>query len=202
MTVHTWDFVTSPGGFGEFCTFLSKHKGEYASCVVLNDAGAHHESGFCSDLDKWMLQHTPIKGATLELKASPASAPAPGHVCITFWATDSIAAFDAKLQSLKRIPGRVVVCYTTTDGQIFSRAKDSGEHAAYTMAKPIHGTWTLNIPETFGRSLAIERLEILGPALKTAEPVPSASRFPHNCPRCKGPAYIGFTTIECERKCV
>jgi len=27
------------------------------------------------------------------------------------------------------------------------------------------------------------------------------SRFPHTCPRCGDPAYIGFTTIECSKGC-
>jgi hypothetical protein len=26
-------------------------------------------------------------------------------------------------------------------------------------------------------------------------------RYPHKCPRCKGPAYIGFSSVDCKAKC-
>jgi hypothetical protein len=26
-------------------------------------------------------------------------------------------------------------------------------------------------------------------------------RYPHKCPRCKGPAYIGLNKIDCKAKC-
>lgn len=25
--------------------------------------------------------------------------------------------------------------------------------------------------------------------------------YPHKCPRCKGPAYVGFSSIDCKTKC-
>lgn len=28
-----------------------------------------------------------------------------------------------------------------------------------------------------------------------------AADFPHECPKCKGPAYIGFSKVECKRSC-
>jgi hypothetical protein len=31
--------------------------------------------------------------------------------------------------------------------------------------------------------------------------VPNDARFPHVCPKCKGPAYKGFSSFECKAKC-
>lgn len=30
---------------------------------------------------------------------------------------------------------------------------------------------------------------------------PAASRFPHVCPRCAAPAYVGFSSVECSQGC-
>lgn len=34
-----------------------------------------------------------------------------------------------------------------------------------------------------------------------AAPAVDATRFPHVCPRCKAPAYIGFNTTDCSKGC-
>lgn len=26
-------------------------------------------------------------------------------------------------------------------------------------------------------------------------------RYPHKCPKCGGPAYVGFTDVECKNRC-
>ncbi len=37
---------------------------------------------------------------------------------------------------------------------------------------------------------------------KEFPPIPvTDERFPHECPKCSGPAYIGFSTVECKRGC-
>lgn len=30
-------------------------------------------------------------------------------------------------------------------------------------------------------------------------PGPDLSRYPHNCPRCKSPAYVGLEAVDCSR---
>jgi hypothetical protein len=30
---------------------------------------------------------------------------------------------------------------------------------------------------------------------------PETTRYPHKCPRCSAAAYVGFTTIECSKRC-
>lgn len=39
-------------------------------------------------------------------------------------------------------------------------------------------------------------VSLVGPAAKLKD-----TRFPHTCPRCGNPAYIGFTAIECSASC-
>lgn len=42
-----------------------------------------------------------------------------------------------------------------------------------------------------------QRLEVVRGAAKPAEDL---SRYPHRCPRCQAPAYIGFASTECSVK--
>lgn len=30
---------------------------------------------------------------------------------------------------------------------------------------------------------------------------PDRKQYPHDCPRCKAPAYIGFAKVDCSAKC-
>ncbi len=32
-------------------------------------------------------------------------------------------------------------------------------------------------------------------------PLPDPSRYPHVCPRCSGPAYVGAVEVDCARGC-
>jgi len=38
------------------------------------------------------------------------------------------------------------------------------------------------------------RIEMVGPRV-------DLSKFPHTCPRCKAPAYVGFVKVECSQNC-
>lgn len=45
--------------------------------------------------------------------------------------------------------------------------------------------------------------EILGGRMPVLPPPRSVDpgRFPHSCPRCSGPAYVGFLEVDCQRGC-
>lgn len=58
----------------------------------------------------------------------------------------------------------------------------NGEGQLSLAAKPEDVMWVEDIPDT-------------KPAL---EPDPT---FPHTCPACKAPAYIGFSAIDCSKNC-
>jgi hypothetical protein len=56
-------------------------------------------------------------------------------------------------------------------------------------------------PGAAGKSLKIEPLDLTvdeatGRFKPTKDP-----HYPHTCPNCKGPAYIGARKIECKAKC-
>ncbi len=40
--------------------------------------------------------------------------------------------------------------------------------------------------------------KLLLPGTRFGRTIPS---YPHLCPRCRGPAYVGFREIDCQRKC-
>lgn len=56
-----------------------------------------------------------------------------------------------------------------------------------TARKPTGVKWTLEVgPTVF--------IDCRGP-----DPRATVTRFPHSCPRCGSPAYVGFSSVECSR---
>lgn len=57
------------------------------------------------------------------------------------------------------------------------------------------------VEQDTGRQFEILAEQIIGflpdsPILKHLDPI-----FPHTCPTCKSPAYIGFSVIDCSKNC-
>lgn len=64
---------------------------------------------------------------------------------------------------------------------------------------------TLTIEEDFyvpRRADEIDIDRVIGDAINrsTARIIADPSRYPHQCPRCSAPAYIGFMSVDCSRK--
>ena len=53
-------------------------------------------------------------------------------------------------------------------------------------------TWT-----AYGMRMAGAVLVSVGPAVASVD----RARFPHYCPRCRAPAYIGFASVDCAARC-
>lgn len=65
--------------------------------------------------------------------------------------------------------------------------------------------WTLdfftkNYPEDDGWMFRVLRNHNVK-AVASPQSKPGVGHYPHTCPRCSGPAYIGFTSVECQRGC-
>ncbi len=73
--------------------------------------------------------------------------------------------------------------YVLTDGEHDTRAHKMDLNIFH---KGYRGPWEFKVKRA-------------GHNTSSSEPYPNL--FPHICPRCKGPAYIGFATVECQRSC-
>lgn len=56
-----------------------------------------------------------------------------------------------------------------------------------------NGSLATHITEFMGK---LDTMEVYAKA-----PTPGADRFPHKCPRCGSPAYLGFSSIDCSKGC-
>lgn len=53
-----------------------------------------------------------------------------------------------------------------------------------------------------GHSLDIEPLDLAFDTITFDDRhIKKDDRYPHVCPRCKGPAYVGFSNVDCKAKC-
>jgi len=59
-----------------------------------------------------------------------------------------------------------------------------------------------NCAPSEGHTLEVEPLDLTVDANGNFWPTPKKDEnYPHKCPRCGGPAYIGLSKVDCKAKC-
>jgi len=49
--------------------------------------------------------------------------------------------------------------------------------------------------------MGYDLVKLVNEKTSTASPTPSSDKYPHKCPRCGSPAYLGFSSVECSMGC-